>query len=67
MAEARWFFEFTDSELEAIYTAIENAPGSGLSPEAEYASVIDKITPAKIGEPPAGALAIPAAFSGEQK
>lgn len=57
MAEARWYFEFTDSELEAIYTGIENAP-SDVRYEEAYERVIDKLVPAEIGKPPAGALVV---------
>lgn len=51
-----YLIAFTDEELTAIYNAIENAP-SDASYEAAYESVLEKITPARIGGPPAGARA----------
>lgn len=54
MAEQSWTFTFTDSELTAIYDAIENTDTGDFDREVAYDSVIEKITPARVGGPPAG-------------
>ena len=46
-----WLIRFTDDELNAIYTAIENVPSGD---EDAFERVIEKITPAGINKPPAG-------------